>query len=160
VEGGGATWPSRRRKDIFFPVLMITRRSGKIKAIGKTFLKNFRYANNTAVRPHKRSDANLKRLTSAASVTGDLKLHENGRSENVSIRHLYLLRKASSKMFLILLILNFSTRNHSASGSIRPGKKMGNDAFSFRCICYNFTEPLTASVSANPNEVRVQGGAT
>jgi hypothetical protein len=46
-------------------------------------------------------------------------------------------------MFLILLILHFSTRNHSASGSIGPGKEIGNDAFSFRCIYYNFTEPLT-----------------
>jgi hypothetical protein len=46
-------------------------------------------------------------------------------------------------MFLILLILHFSTRNHSASGSIGPGKEMGNDPFSFRWICYNFTQALT-----------------
>jgi hypothetical protein len=49
VEGGGATWPSRRRKDIFFPVIIITRRSSEIKAHRENFIKKFRYAENTAL---------------------------------------------------------------------------------------------------------------
>ncbi len=49
MEGGGATWPSRRRKDIFFPLIIITRRSSEIKAHLENFFKKFRYAKNTAV---------------------------------------------------------------------------------------------------------------
>ncbi len=42
----------------FLSNVIITPRSSEIKAHRENFFKNFRYAKNAAVRPHKRSDAN------------------------------------------------------------------------------------------------------
>ena len=63
---------------------MITSRSGEIKAGLKYYFKKFQYAKNTAVRPHKGSDANLKRLRSAASVSAnpnEVRVRPHNRSD-------------------------------------------------------------------------------